>query len=130
MFEETSTAGDRDKLGDWVLRGGVAMAFVLFGCDKFPSHAGASWVKFFDQVGVGQWFRYFTGLVEVFGALLVLIPKTAQAGLALLAMTMVSAALIVTFRLGQPSNAIPSAIFFVILAGIWWSRRDRDSRLE
>ena len=38
-------------------------------------------MKFFDQVGVGQWFRYFTGLVEVFGALLVLIPKTAQAGL-------------------------------------------------
>ena len=127
MFEGASSAGDRDRLGDWVLRGGVALAFVLFGCDKFPSHAGASWVTFFDQVGVGQWFRYFTGVVEVLGALLVLIPRTARAGLALLAVTMACAALIVAFRLGQPANAIPSSIFFVILSGIWWSRRDRES---
>jgi hypothetical protein len=22
-------------------------------------------VKFFDQIGIGQWFRYFTGIVEI-----------------------------------------------------------------
>lgn len=125
MFEDAAKAENRDQLGDWILRGGVTLMFVLFGLDKFPSHPGASWVTFFDRVGIGQWFRYFTGIVEVAGALLVLIPQTARWGLALLAVTMASAALIVTFRLGHPADAIISGIFCLILAALLWSRRER-----
>lgn len=124
MFEATEKTANRDQLGDWILRGGVALMFVLFGLDKFPSHPGASWVQFFDQVGIGQWFRYFTGIVEVAGALLVLIPQTARWGLALLAVTMASAALIVTFRLGHPADAIISGLFCLILTAFWWTRRE------
>lgn len=128
MFEATRTIENRDRLGDWVLRGGVAFAFVLFGADKFPSHPGDAWVKFFDQVGIGQWFRYVTGIVEVAGALLVLIPRTAQIGLALLAITMACAALIVTFRLGRPADSILADIFCVVLTLLWRSRRAREIR--
>ena len=46
-----------------MLRAGIALAFALFGLEKFPSGADAHWVRFFDQVGVGQWFRYFTGIL-------------------------------------------------------------------
>lgn len=129
MFDATSTSENRDRLGDWVLRGGVALAFVLFGCEKFPSNPGSSWVRFFDQVGIGQWFRYVTGVVEVAGSLLVLIPQTARIGLALLAITMAGAALIVTFRLGRPADSILADIFCVVLASLWWARRGRNVEL-
>ena len=122
MFDQIRTSQNRDRIGDWVLRGGVALVFVLFGFDKFPSGPGAPWVKFFDQVGIGQWFRYFTGVVEVAGALLVLIPKTVRIGLALLAITMACAALIVILRLGRPADSVFSGIFFAILAALWWTR--------
>ena len=123
MFEETNTTEDRDRLTDWVLRGGVALVFVLFGLEKFNSRPDASWVKFFTAVGFGQWFRYVTGIVEVAGGLLVLIPKAARAGLALLAVTMACAAMIVTLRLGRPADAIVSALFFLVLSALWWARR-------
>lgn len=122
MFEDAAKTENRDQLGDWILRGGVALMFLLFGIDKFPSQPGTSWVRFFDQVGIGQWFRYFTGIVEIAGALLVLIPHTARWGLALLAATMASAALIVTFRLGHPADAIISGLFCLVLTALWWSR--------
>ena len=122
MFEAATTE-NRDQLGDWILRGGVALVYVIFGLDKFPSHPGASWVQFFDQVGFGQWFRYLTGIIEVAGAILVLIPRAARAGLALLAVTMACAALIVTLRLGRPGDSILSGLFCVILTALWWTRR-------
>src|ERR1022692_3826214 len=73
----------RNPMGDWVVRGGVAVFFVIFGMEKFSSDPGSHWVKLFEQIGAGVWFRYFTGVVEVLGGLLVLIPRTALAGLAL-----------------------------------------------
>ncbi|HUA91721.1 MAG TPA: DoxX family protein [Terracidiphilus sp.] len=126
MFETTRAHEHRDRLGDWVLRGGVALAFVLFGADKFPSQPGSVWVRFFDQVGVGQWFRYFTGIVEIAGALFVLIPQTARIGLALLATTMACAAGIVSFRLGRPADGIFAEILCVVLSALWWARRSPD----
>jgi putative oxidoreductase len=124
MFEQTHATEDRDRLTDWVLRGGVALVFVLFGMEKFQSRPDGSWVKFFAAVGFGQWFRYATGAIEVVGGLLVLIPKIARAGLALLAVTMACAAMIVTFRLGRPQDSIVSALFFVVLSALWWTRRN------
>jgi len=123
MLEDSYATENRDRISDWVRRGGVAFAFVLFGLDKFPSRPDAQWVKFFQEVGIGQWFRYLTGVVEVLGGLLVLIPQTARAGLALLALTMGSAALIVAFRLGRPADAIISTLFCLALSAFWWARR-------
>ena len=91
MFEQTSAADSRSVLVDWVLRAAIAAAFIVFGIDKFR---GAEWVMLFQQIGIGQWFRYCTGVVEIVGGVLVLIPRTITAGLALLACTMASAALI------------------------------------
>lgn len=122
MFEEASSARAPDKIGDRVLRGGVALAFVLFGVDKFPSGPDAPWVKFFDQVGVGQWFRYFTGIVEIAGAVLVLIPRSARLGLAILAITMLTASFIHVFVIHQPGNVNITGGLFVLLVAFWWSK--------
>lgn len=46
-------------------------------------------VQVFDAIGFGQWFRYVTGLVEVGGAVLLLVPATGFLGGLLLFATMV-----------------------------------------
>jgi len=116
-------AEPRHSLGDWFARGGIALAFVVFGWEKFP--ADSMWPKFFQDVGLGQWFRYFTGVVEILGGVLVLIPRTAAAGLALLAVTMASAALILIFVLGRPGDAVFSGAFFLGLSAFCWTRQNR-----
>jgi putative oxidoreductase len=45
----------------------------------------------FAKIGVGQWFRYFTGVTEVAGAVLLLIPVIGFAGAVTLLATMVGA---------------------------------------
>jgi len=123
MFEQATLREPRNVLGDWILRGAIAIVFVLFGVEKFPSNPGSPWVKLFQQIGVGQWFRYFTGVVEVLGGVLVLIPWTATAGLALLACTMAAAVLILVVVIGRPGDSIVSASFFIGLAAFWWISR-------
>jgi putative oxidoreductase len=123
MLENSYATENRDGISDWVIRGSIALVFVLFGMEKFPSRPDGQWIKLFQEIGFGQWFRHLTGVVEVLGGLLVLIPRTARAGLALLALTMGSAALILTFRLGRPADAIISTLFCLALSAFWWTRR-------
>ena|SRR5438045_2894316 len=125
MFEQATLREPRNVLGDWILRGTIAIAFVLFGAEKFPSNPGSPWVKLFQQIGAGQWFRYFTGVVEILGGVLVLIPWTATAGLALLACTMAAAVLILVVVIGRPGDSIISVGLFIVLATFWWNRRNR-----
>ena len=122
MFEETAASQSRDKIGDWVLRGGIAMAFILFGLEKFPSGPDEPWVKFFDQVGIGQWFRYVTGVVEIVGGALIMIPPTVRSGLAILAATMAVASLI-HIQLHHPANIIITGSLCIGLSAFWWARR-------
>ncbi len=49
MFEQATTRTKRNALTDWVLRAGIALAFLLFGWDKFPSAPDAEWVRFFAR---------------------------------------------------------------------------------
>jgi len=50
----------------WTLSGLVALAFAFVGGGKLAGTA--QMVELFDKVGLGQWFRYLTGLLEVAGA--------------------------------------------------------------
>jgi putative oxidoreductase len=120
MFEQVSAPAPRNAIGDWFSRGGIALFFALAGVDKFTS----GWVKLFQEIGVGQWFRYFTGIVEILGGALVLIPWTVYVGLALLACTMASAALILIFVVGHPADSVFSGTLFIALALYGWNRRN------
>jgi len=123
MFE--ATAESRSPLGDWILRGGIAVLFILFGAEKFSSDPASHWVTLFRQIGAGQWFRYFTGIVEVLGGVLVLIPWTVTAGLALLAGAMAGAVAILVFVVGRPADSIFGGILCLGLAAFWLTRRNR-----
>ncbi|HUE05402.1 MAG TPA: DoxX family protein [Bryobacteraceae bacterium] len=115
MFD-TNLSEPRSAMGDWVLRGGIALLFVIFGAEKFPADPGSEWIRMFQQIGAGPWFRYSTGVVEVLGGILVLIPRTATTGLALLACTMAGAVLILIFVIGRPADSIFAGIFFIALS--------------
>jgi hypothetical protein len=48
----------------WILQVFLAALFLYFGATKL-SAPGVFWVDMFAKIGIGQWFRYFTGAVEV-----------------------------------------------------------------
>src|SRR5437016_3096417 len=75
----------------WVARVAIALAFVFIGTMKFNNNPNGMWVKIFEQIGFGQWFRYFTGAMQITGALLLLTRWTLTVGAAMLACTMVGA---------------------------------------
>jgi len=120
MFEQAGQGEPRNTLSEWMSRGAIAVFFFAVGLDKF----GGSWVKLFDQIGIGQWFRYFTGIVEIAGGLLVLIPVTVTLGLTLLACTMASAALILIFVIHRPQDSVFSGALLIVLIAYWWNRRN------
>ncbi len=90
----------------------LTAAFVMAGGAKL---AGADMmVQTFDAVGVGQWFRYVTGLIEVVGAILLWVPAARLIGAALLAVTMVGAVLAHLVILGP--SAVPAAVLGLMAA--------------
>jgi putative oxidoreductase len=102
----------------WILQILAASAFLLAGGLKL---AGAEpMVAMFDKIGLGQWFRYLTGGMEVTGAILLLIPATVTLGGALLAVTMVGAIATHLFVLG--GSPVPAIVLFVMVGTVTWQR--------
>jgi uncharacterized membrane protein YphA (DoxX/SURF4 family) len=108
----------------WIVRALLALAFVSAGAAKLIGVEAM--VMVFDQIGVGQWFRYLTGLIEVAGAILVVTPAFGLLGALLLACTMVGAVLSHLVLIG--GSAIP-ALVLGLLAGfvVYRLRGDVDS---
>jgi putative oxidoreductase len=104
----------------WALQGLTALAFLFFGATKFDPRE-TFWVTLFAKIGMGQWFRYFTGTLEIVCAVLLVIPKTAAIGAALLACTMVGAILAHFFVLHEPLivNFFPGSLLLILIAVIW-----------
>ena len=76
--------------------------------------------QLFDKIGLGQWFRYLTGGLEVTGAILLLIPTTEVLGGVLLVMTMVGAIATHLFVLG--GSPVPAIVLFVMVGTVTWYR--------
>ena len=75
----------------WIWRGLIAVLFVFIGWGKFNNAPHSEWVRIFAKIGFGQWFRIFTGVVEVGGGVLYFFPWTNKIGAALLASAMIGA---------------------------------------
>ena len=103
---------------EWALRLGVGLVYVGIGCEKvFPSR-DSYWVKMFAEIGFGLWFMYLTGTIQIIGGLLMILPRTALFGAALLACTMIGAILTHLFLLntGVGGAVIPAAFLGLIVA--------------
>ncbi|PWT81235.1 MAG: DoxX family protein, partial [Blastocatellia bacterium] len=55
----------------WVLQIAVAAMFLIAGGSKLAG--AAPMVDMYNAIGVGQWFRYVTGTIEVGSAILLLV---------------------------------------------------------
>ena len=84
-----STTNRWSNLIDWALRLFVAAVFLFEGTDKFGSRR--LWIRLFTDIGIGQWFRYTTGAIEIIGGILILIPRATMIAVATLACTMLGA---------------------------------------
>jgi putative oxidoreductase len=116
----TSASAPRRRIGTWVLQGIVATAFFAAGAAKL---AGAAYmVQLFDQIGLGQWFRYVTGVVEIVGALALIAPGLVWFGGLWLGGTMFFAVLTHVFVLH--TSPVPAIVLGVVNALIVYLRRD------
>jgi putative oxidoreductase len=103
----------------------AALAFLAAGSAKLSG--AQQMVDAFAKIGVGQWFRYLTGIFEVTGAVLLLIPSLAGVGALLLAGVMAGAIVAHLTILGG-SPVVP-AVLLLIVGGVAWFRRERTARL-
>src|SRR6266550_3154405 len=111
----------RRVVGALILQGLPAAAFLAAGGAKL---AGVpTLVQLFDQIGAGQWFRIVTGLVEVAGAVALLVPGFAALGAAWLGATMFFAVLTHLFVLH--SSATPAVILLALYVLVIWLRHDQ-----
>ena len=103
----------------WTLSGLVALAFLGAGGAKLAGTAVM--VELFAKVGLGQWFRYFTGLLEVAGAIGLLMSRYAFYAAVLLAIVMVGAIIAELAVIGD--SLAPAAVLLVMSGLIAYLRK-------
>ena len=117
----------RRAIALWSLRVLLAAMFFYFGLTKFPGGPRRMWVRLFDAIGFGQWFRIFTGLVEAGGGLLLLVPRGVMPGVALLCAAMIGALLVHVFVVGVGPATVAVVILLALLIGVALASRGRKS---
>ena len=111
----------------WTLRGMLALVFLGAGGAKL--YGVPMMVQEFDHIGLGQWFRYFTGGLEVLGALLILAPAFAAFGAVLLICIMIGATFTHLFVIG--GSAVPALILLALSSVVAYAKRDQvDSFID
>jgi putative oxidoreductase len=103
----------------WTLSSLAALAFIGAGSAKLAG--AAAMVDMFSKVGLGQWFRYFTGLLEVAGAIGLLTSRYAFHAALLLATVMVGA--IITHLTVLGGSPVPPLVLLVLSGTIAYLRK-------
>ena len=105
----------------WLTQAALALMFLMAGGSKL---AGApAMVSLFDAVGLGQWLRYVTGVIEVTSAIALLVPFAAIVGAMLLIPTMVGAIVTNVFIVHQ--SPVMPLLLLLGAAAVAWARRNQ-----
>src|SRR5437016_13761268 len=123
-----SASGSTGKIANvvlWVLQIAAAGMFLMVGFLKLSGNAQL--VGLFEAIGLGQWFRYLTGTLEVAGAFLLLIPRTSGLGALMLAGVMTGAVVTHLFIVG--GSPLMAVILLVVTGVVAWGRRQRTKNL-
>ena len=113
------------SIGLWVVRGLLALAFVAAGGAKL--YGVPMLVEEFQHIGLGQWFRYATGGLEVMGAILLLLPRRAAFGALLLICIMIGAVITHLFVIG--GSPVPAIVLLALNAIVAYAKRDQITLL-
>ena len=103
----------------WGVQAFLALVFVSASLAKLTGNP--EMVALFTAVGSEQWLRYVTGILELTGAVLIMVPKTKRMGAALLATIMLGALTAHLFIL-HVSPTTP-AVLFLLSGFVVWRRR-------
>jgi len=109
----------------WVLQIGAAGMFLMVGFLKLSGNPQL--VGLFKAIGLGQWFRYLTGTLEVGGAILLLIPRTSGLAALMLAGVMVGA--VITHVVIVGGSPLVATILLIVTGLVAWGRRQRTMNL-
>jgi putative oxidoreductase len=113
------------RIGAWTLQGILAAAFLAAG---FAKLAGVPFmVDLFEQIGLGQWFRFATGIVEVTGAVALFVPGLASIAALWLGFTMAGAVTAHLFVLH--TSPVAAIVLAVLNAVVVYLRRDELAAL-
>jgi uncharacterized membrane protein YphA (DoxX/SURF4 family) len=107
----------------WLLQG------LYSGASKFSAR-GIFWIELFARIGMGEWFRYFTGSLEVVCAVLLLIRRTSAIAAALLACAMAGAILTHLFILRDGYAAVLPGFPLAILIAVAWKRHSAPRAMK
>jgi uncharacterized membrane protein YphA (DoxX/SURF4 family) len=113
-------------IATWILSGLIALMMIWAGGMKLTG--SEEQIKNFAALGYPAWFLYVTGIIEVVGGILLLIPKTAVFGVLLLGATMVGA-VVSLLRIGDMAHAPFPFVFLLVIALIGWLRIDSFRKL-
>ncbi len=109
----------------WIVQVAVAGMFVFAGALKL---AGVpAMVATFDSIGVGQWFRYATGAIEIVSGVALLLPPWPILGALLLVPTTIGAIATHVFIIG--GSATPAIVLLAASLAIAWARREQIARV-
>lgn len=104
----------------WATQIVLAVTFLFAGGSKLVG--APAMVNLFAAIGWGQWFRYFTGAIEIGAAVALLIPSAALFGAILLVPTMIGA-VIANLFFGQ--SPAPPLVLLLLAVAVAWSRRNQ-----
>ncbi|MEV4128886.1 DoxX family protein [Nocardia sp. NPDC049707] len=122
-FNAAHRPGKKTNIALWTVQIVLTLFFII--ASSAPKLLGAhAAVESFDTIGWGQWFRYFTGVVELAGGIGLLVPRLTGPAAVGLAITTVCAALTQIFLLGAPALAPFPLVLAVVFVWIAWQRRD------
>jgi hypothetical protein len=114
------------RLAAWVPQLLLAAAMLGAGAGKLAG--SPDMVALFEAVGVGQWFRVLTGLIEVAAGLLLLLPRAAGAS-ALLLVTPTMTGAILTELFIRRQSPVPPLVLLALALVVAWLRRGDLRRL-
>lgn len=103
----------------WSVQVLLAANFVFVGGAKLGGME--QMVATFDGIGIGHWFRYLTGAIELGGGLLLLIPGLAVIGAISLSVVMVGAVVFEVFVLS--GSVVPPLVLLLLLSVVVYGRR-------
>jgi putative oxidoreductase len=108
----------------WLTQVALALMFLMAGGSKL---AGVpAMVSLFDAIGLGQWFRYLTGVIELASGIALLVPSAAIFGALLLIPTMLGAIIINVFIV--PASPVMPLLLLLAAAAVAWARRHQLRR--
>jgi uncharacterized membrane protein YphA (DoxX/SURF4 family) len=108
-------------IGFWLLKILLAALFFFAGGAKLVGVPAM--VDVFERVGLGQWLRYVTALLELGGAALLLFPSATAFGA--LALAFVSVGAFVAQMLVLHEDVIHTIVMAAVLSAIVWTHRSQ-----